>query len=63
MMQSCASVAKLRSGGPILCYGVIPALLSLSAPPFRFDPIRSRSEAPRAKSCRQAVIAGKGQCG
>src|SRR5438445_1662112 len=23
MMQSCASVAKLRSGGPILCYGVI----------------------------------------
>jgi hypothetical protein len=23
MMQSYASVAKLRSGGPILCYGVI----------------------------------------
>src|SRR5437899_11822285 len=23
MMQSCASAAKLRGGGPILCYGVI----------------------------------------
>jgi hypothetical protein len=34
MMQSCASAAKLRGGGPILCYGVI-SMQCIGSPPPR----------------------------
>ena len=58
MMQSCASAAKLRSGGSILHCG-LKAMLSLGAPPPRIVIGRPLSRPERASKAVWAICSGQ----